>query len=226
MLSRLGYLYRRWRHAEAAARTPLKAMYQQTPVDPAAELAHTSFLVVDCEMNGLDPRSSELLSIGWVLIEKLRVVNRSGHQQLIHSGQQTGQSSTIHGIVDSDLAGAGSAAAAITRLCEQSPGRVLVFHHAPLDIRFLQRAAINNFRCPMLFSYIDTMEIEARRQRHHLAQNGLRLAECRTRYGLPNVAQHDALADALATAELLLAQLAHISDSANARLKELPLHYS
>ncbi|NLW04889.1 MAG: 3'-5' exonuclease, partial [Pseudomonadaceae bacterium] len=35
------------------------------------------------------------------------------------------------------------------------------------------------------------------------------LAACRERYGLPNYHPHDALTDALATAELLQAQIAH-----------------
>jgi DNA polymerase-3 subunit epsilon len=37
----------------------------------------------------------------------------------------------------------------------------------------------------------------------------LRLAECRSRYNLPAYPAHNALMDALAAAELLLAQLDH-----------------
>ena len=48
-------------------------------------------------------------------------------------------------------------------LMKQMPGSVLVFHHASLDVRFLQKATIETFRCPLLFSYVDTMVIEKRR---------------------------------------------------------------
>jgi DNA polymerase-3 subunit epsilon len=51
------------------------------------------------------------------------------------------------------------------------------------------------------------MKIEKRRYRTQEAQIGYRLAQCRQHYGLPDTPQHDALADARATAELLLAQL-------------------
>lgn len=200
-------------------------LYATPVVDSRTPLLQCEFLVIDCEMNGLDPRTSQLLSIGWVQIQNLRVINSSGRHMLVHAGQHTGDSSTIHGITDSDLAGASSVASAISKLCSDIPGKVLVFHHARLDIRFLQKAAMQSFRCPMLFPYIDTMELEARRQRHHVAANGLRLPQCRERYGLPAASQHDALADAVATAELLLAQLRHTTRFESDHLAVLPLHY-
>lgn len=56
---------------------------------------------------------------------------------------------------------------------------------------------------------LDTMQIDKRRvlkQGYPLAQDALTLNACRMRYGLPLHQLHDALGDALATAELLLAQ--------------------
>jgi DNA polymerase-3 subunit epsilon len=128
--------------------------------------------------------------------------------------------------VDSSIAGARSAAAVLILLIQQMQGAVLAFHHAPLDIRFLQKAAIENFRCPLLFPYIDTMEIEKRRLHIQGKTMGLRLSQCRERYGLGSTQQHNALADAQATAELLLAQASYLEKGHNLKLSELHIRCS
>ena len=210
------------RHAEKAGRTPLAPLYQQELIGRGRRVEETEFLVADCEMTGLDARKDHILSVGWVLVKRMRVVHATVRHVLVHSERLTGDSSKIHGLMNSHVAGASSIGSALMSLSEQIPGRVLVFHHASLDIGFLQAAARANFRCPMLFSYIDTMQIEAHRQRHQEVQHALRLVECRQRYGLPVSSQHDAAQDALATAELLLAQLSHL-DGADTTLGQLKI---
>jgi DNA polymerase-3 subunit epsilon len=177
-------------------------------------------------MSGLDPKKNQLLSIGWVSIEHGRIDNASAKHLLMHADKGGGDSSKIHGLRDSSLAGANSAAAVMMLLMKQIPGSVLVFHHAPLDMKFLQKVTIENFRCPLIFSYIDTMEIEKRRIHLQGKARGLRLAQCRSRYGLIEGAQHDALADARATAELLLAQASYVGDPESLRLSDLSISCS
>mgnify|MGYP001815313473 CR=1 FL=1 len=226
MLYKLHYRYRRWRFSQKASGTPVEPLYQQ-PLTHTSQLFNaTRFLVLDCEMSGLDARTSQLLSIGWVVIEHGRIVNASARHQLIHAERGTGDSSRIHGLVDSNLAGATSAASVLMLLIKQMEGAVLAFHHAGLDIRFLQKAAIENFRCPMLFSYVDTMDIEKRRIHLQGKTRGLRLSQCRERYGLETGSQHNALADAIATAELLLAQAAYLDRSHKLKLSDLSLRCS
>lgn len=69
------------------------------------------------------------------------------------------------------------------------------------------------------FPVIDTMELEARLHRgvnqpgwfarlRGVKPTSIRLADSRLRYGLPHYQAHHALVDALATAELLQAQVA------------------
>ncbi len=223
MFYRLNYTIRRWRHRKNSLGTPLQPLYDQAPFSPARSFFQTRFLVVDCEMSGLKTRRNELLSIGWVVIENGKISNASARHLLVHSDQGAGESTKIHGLLDSSLAGASSAAAVLMLLIRQMPNAVLVFHHASLDIRFLQRAAVTNFRCPLLFSYIDTLEIEKRRIEALGKTRGLRLNQCREHYSLPSVSQHNALADAQATAELLLAQASYLSTNRNLTLSHLPL---
>lgn len=213
------YLCRRFR--SRAERTPVQPLYDQPVIKPSQRFAETRFLVVDCEMSGLDVKNSQLLSVGWVVIERGRIVNASARHLLVHADRGAGSSSRIHGLMDSSLAGAKSIAAVLMLLIQQMQGAVLVFHHAPLDIRFLQKASIENYRCPLLFSFVDTMNIEKRRMQLQGKTAGLRLPQCRARYGLDASSLHNAMADAVATAELLLAQASYLEKGQGLRLSEL-----
>ena len=226
MFYRLHYKFQHWRYHKKAAATPLQPLYQQPLIPPSQLFLATRFLVIDCEMSGLDAKKSQLLSIGWVMIEHGRIVNASARHLLIHADRGAGDSSKIHGLLNSSLAGANSPAAVLMLLMKQIPGAVLVFHHASMDMRFLQKATLDNFRCPLLFSYVDTMAIEKKRMHLQGKAISLRLAKCRERYGLPAGSQHNALADALATAELFLAQASYLGKQENLSLSGLALSCS
>ncbi len=226
MFYKLRYKIQRWRFYKKAIATPLQPLYQQADISSSQLFSATRFLVLDCEMSGLDATKCQLLSLGWVMIEQGRIVNASAKHLLIHADRGVGESSKIHGLLDSKLAGANSVATVLMLLMKQMPGAVLVFHHASLDMRFLQKATIENFRCPLLFSYVDTMVIEKKRMHLQGKAVGLRLAQCRDRYGLPTGSQHDALADAQATAELFLAQASYLGKQESLSLSELALSCS
>ena len=223
MLYKLQYQIQHWRYHKKAVGAPVQPLYEQPLIKASQPFASTRFLALDCEMSGLDVKKSQLLSLGWVMIEHGRIVNASARHQLIHADRGAGDSSRIHGLLDSSLAGATSLASVLMLLIKHMQGVVLVFHHASLDIRFLQKAAIENFRCPLLFSYIDTMHIEKRRVHLQGKTMGLRLSQCRERYGLTSSQQHNALADAQATAELLLAQASYLGKGRELKLSDLSL---
>ncbi|KZY84595.1 hypothetical protein A3741_29305, partial [Oleiphilus sp. HI0069] len=204
-----------------AQRTPIAELYAQPSLSGGTKVIDQDFLVVDCEMSGLDPKSNELLSLGWVRVKNVRIDYATRKHLLVHSKQTVGESIQIHGLCDQRLAGASSVSMALGLLAKHAEGAVLVFHHAVLDIAFIQRAAFNCFACPLLFSYIDTMQIEQGR----LARSGqsapLQLASCRDRYGLPAAFQHNAMFDAVATAELFLAQYSHLKSARGLSLEGL-----
>ena len=77
-------------------------------------------------------------------------------------------------------------------------------------MNFLNKASRELFNSPLLLPVVDTLEIEKvklLRQQDHIKKGELRLAECRSRYNLPAYPAHNALMDALSSAELLLAQI-------------------
>lgn len=223
VLYKLLYSFQRWRFRQQANSSPLTPLYQQPAISASQLFMHTRFIVLDCEMSGLDVNKCQLLSVGWVVIEHGRIVNSTAKHLLIHADRGTGDSSKIHGLLDSNIAGAHSVATVLMLLMKQMPGAVMVFHHASLDMRFLQKATIEYFRCPLLFSYVDTMAIEKRRMHLQGKTKGLRLVQCRQRYGLPDGVQHNALADAQATAELLLAQASYLGKQEKLTLADLSL---
>jgi len=170
------------------------------------------FLVCDAEMSGLDPERGELLSLGWVRIEDLEIVLDSAAHQLLRSDRGVGQSATIHRLRDCELRGGLERKEALELLLAAARDHVLVFHNASLDMAFLNRAAEALWGLPLLAPTLDTLRIEERLLRRRSAPVGegmLRLPVCRERYGLAPHRGHSALTDALATAELFLAQIGH-----------------
>lgn len=226
VLYKLQFLYRKWQHKQYAQKTALANLYQQRPLSGKSTVKSNRFLVLDCEMSGLDPKKAQLLSIGWILIEQGKIINNSARHILVHAESGAGESTKVHGLFDAEIAGAKSVASALMSLIKLIPDSILVFHHAPIDIQFLQTAARDIFRTPLLFSYMDTLAIEQSRMALQGKQKSLRLPECRKRYGLPPSQEHNALTDAIATAELFLAQIHYLTNSTNPKLNQLPLESS
>lgn len=215
---------RRARHRRRVAGTPLAVCWDQPAPRSRDQCRDTSFLVCDGEMSSLDPATGSLLSLGWVAIEGGAIALATARHELINGQQAVGQSATIHHIHDRELVEGLPLAAVMQAFLRAAAGKVLVFHHAPLDLAFLNRASQQLYGAPLLLPVIDTLRLE-QQQRERRGQSdapgALTLASCRARYGLPAHAAHNALQDAIATAELLLAQIALRGQGADLRLRDL-----
>lgn len=201
------YCYRR-RTDSAQVQDWLRQPLPKNSISAAA----APYLAVDLEMTGLDHRSQRIVSIGWVAIDQGRITLSSAQHLYIRSEQSVGQSAAIHQIRDVDTLAGVSETEAMAVLLAASRGRVLVFHAARLDYQFLNAAWRSAFGIPLLAPIVDTLQLEKQlfdRAHRALAPGALRLAHCRRRYNLPNYPAHNALVDALASAELLLAIVAN-----------------
>lgn len=181
-------------------------------------------LSVDMEMTGLDPKKNEVISIGWVPIINGEIVLSQARQIFVKPTAGVGDSAIIHGIHDRDLEDAMALSAALEQLLLAMQGRVLVAHHGALDIAFIQQAAQKLYGHKLPFDLLDTLLIEAKRlhrQGEHYDKQLLRLYSCCQRYGLPPLAAHNALSDAVATAQLFLAQAAEIGGTSALSVREL-----
>lgn len=181
-------------------------------------------MAMDLEMTGLDPLKDQILSIGLVPIVNGVIPLDGAQQKLVQIRGSVGQSATIHGILDNHLAEAVTIEEAMAWFVAQTRGHVLVAHHSPLDCRFLQQDILSIYRQAIVLPAIDTLVLEKNRLlREHsvLKEGSLRLGACRERYGLPIYGAHSALTDALACAELLLAQVAAMGGGTDISVADL-----
>ncbi|MEM7611683.1 MAG: exonuclease domain-containing protein [Pseudomonadota bacterium] len=179
---------------------------------------------LDMETNGLDAASVDMLSVGWVIVRNGQVDVSSATRRLLNANSEVGDSATVHGITDTDLTRGISLTDALDQVVTALTGRILVVHHAGLDKAVLDRLCRVHYGCRLIVPVIDTLALAIARshRQHHLAsRQSLRLPDLREHYGLPYYAAHDCLVDALATAELLLAMLAHHGEGAATRMSTL-----
>ena len=186
------------------------------------KLTNTPVISVDLEMTGLDARQNQIIAIGWTLLDNGRICLGSNRHLVINADQSVGHSAAIHEMMDNDVADGVPLEAGLEALFEAARGRVWLFHHARLDVAFLQRACMAWAGIAMPFRVLDTMEMElAIRKRRNLPvhHGDLRLAKLRADYNLPVYTAHNALIDANATAELLLAIVAKTDSGGSLRLQ-------
>lgn len=198
-----------------AGDTPLHAYLAAPWPDPAARLGDVPFLAVDLETTGLHPRQDSVLSIGWLPIDGLRVDLSQARRFVIRAGVGVGQSAAIHGLTDDEVAAGMPLDEVLPIVLAALRGRVLVAHYTDIEERFLSAACERVYGARMPVCRVDTLELHRRLivgWGETPLPLSLRLWTARQRYGLPVYKAHDALLDALACAELFLAQVAELQD--------------
>lgn len=179
-------------------------------------------MAIDLEMTGLNPSKDQIISIGLVPILQGQLPLSEAKHLMIAIEGSVGQSAAMHGIVDNQLQGALSIELAMAWLLKQTQGYILVAHHAPMDLAFIEHNLQKVFGQRLLLPFIDTLGIEKMRylrQHGQLMEGCLRLGQSRARYHLPVYPGHNALIDAIACAELLLAQVSELGG-----LKQIKCH--
>lgn len=169
-------------------------------------------LAGDMETTSLDPRHGSIVAIGWIPVENgVIMVGQAGYQ-LIYDAQaqeSVGDSATVHHIADAMRNAGVVEQEAIARLLEILGDFSRLVHFAAIEKRFLSAARRKYWGRAFSGRIVDTFEIE----RRHMDRMGmyprgedLRLARVCQRYGLPAYTSHRAASDALACAELYVAQ--------------------
>lgn len=198
--------------------------YQVGAPQGSADYREQEMLALDLELTGLDVRQDAILSIATVPIIAGRLVLSDAWHQLVAFDGGVGQSATIHGIHDRHLEDAVPLSEALATLLPKLAGRILVCHHGGLDLGFLQSGLTAEFGQGLPMEVIDTLKIEQRRLERQgtiLKSDTLKLAYCRRRYGLPDYPGHNALTDAIACGELLLAQASALAGRGRLTINEL-----
>ena len=174
-----------------------------------------TYWALDLETGGLDARVDPILAVGMVAVregvirlgETYRTLVRPPHAQAIALA-----SIQAHQLVWDEVKEAPTVADVLREVDRRLREGVLLVHHAPIDVAFLKRAyKASGMRWPGPV-VVDTVELlfkVARRSRFSNPQAlneppQLNLAAARRNAGLPDYQAHDALSDAVSTAELFL----------------------
>lgn len=213
-------MLRRWRQGRRCSakakrcEQPVLAQYLESCAALRPEtIGDTPIIVVDIETTGLNAASDHIISLGWTLIDNGRIRLGENRHVLVSAQSKVGKSATIHELTDKEVSSGIPVDEALEQLFMAAAGRVWVFHHSALDISFLKKACRAWASMLAPFTYLDTMQIELglRKRRNQPVQQGdLQLGQLRSQYNLPRYTAHNALTDALATAELLLAMASRL----------------
>ena len=176
-------------------------------------------VALDMETTGLDEHRHAIVSIGVVPFTLHRIKLAERRYWVVNPSRPLDEASiAYHHITHSEIAQAPDLEAILDELLVQLAGRLVVVHFRNIERPFLDAAVKARRGEGVLFPMIDTMSLEARLHRQTLWARfrrwlgrppvSIRLHASRERYGLPAYQGHHALIDALATAELLQAQIA------------------
>ncbi|MGA2452549.1 MAG: exonuclease domain-containing protein [Solirubrobacteraceae bacterium] len=173
---------------------------------------NASFCAVDLELTGLDPRENEIVSFGAVPIEEGRVQLGSAVHGRVRPLRSISESSIrVHGLRAADLADAPPLDVAIEPLLAVMAGRIPVVHVAAIERGFL-RPALRRQGVRLRGPMVDT-SVLGLVWLHERDGNGPRrvsLAELTATLGLPSHHPHDAVGDALTTAQVFVVLATHL----------------
>ncbi|OIN07657.1 3'-5' exonuclease [Oceanisphaera psychrotolerans] len=198
----------------------LERFYRAGAVNADTPLSEVPFVAMDFETTGLNLKKDAIVSIGLVPFDLQRIRCRESRHWILNPHKPMAEESVvIHGITHSEVKSAPDLLLVLDDLLAALAGRVVVVHHRTIERGFLDRALKARLNEGIVFPVVDTMELEARLHRHKplglwarlrgRKPVSIRLADSRSRYHLPFYHPHHAQTDALATAELLQAQIAH-----------------
>ena len=187
-------------------------------------IRETGIISLDIETTGLNPEVDRIVSIGLVEISNLGIKLNSCWHQIIKTNKDLPEKSVlIHNITD-DLSAEGlTIEAAIEELFKRLKGKVVLVHNANVEQGFINNICQKLYGTDFVMRFIDTQVLAKRsfdRKNKSYKATELRLFNLRKMYKMPPYKAHNALLDALATAELFLAMVNNISSSNTARLND------
>ena len=205
--------------ADDAQNNLLKEFYLSTFSDASASVKDIPFVALDFETTGLNSKTDDIVSVGLVPFTLARIYCKQSKHWVVQPRRNLSESSiVIHGITHNDVDNAPDFDNIIAPLFDALRSKVIVVHYAAIERGFFNSALLLRLKEHIEFMVVDTMELERRAlkakqgligQIFNTKLGSLRLNDCRKRYSLPVYEGHHALTDALATAELLQAQLRH-----------------
>lgn len=196
---------------------------------PAVNTPYSSLeiLAVDFETTGLHAVNDKLLSVGFVTLKNNQIALGTSYHQVIKTvGDLQADNVLIHQITD-DIKNRGlQLRSVVEKLLEALAGKVMLVHFARIEKQFLTQACIELYGMAPVWPIIDTLMVAKRRMDSRDVSydpSELRLTPLRDKFGLPEHYGHNALNDAIATAELLMVQVSNMPKPSDVELGDLLL---
>jgi DNA polymerase-3 subunit epsilon len=209
---------KRLRAAHAAA---LEA-YDREPVPPGAGMfMETRFVVVDVETTGLRPYHDRLLAIGAVCVDRGLIRLHDTFEVTLRQDEPSApENILVHGIDGTTQTSGVDAADALVAFLAFARKAPLVAFHAEFDRVFVTRAMREALSAGLENSWLDLADLAPALVPEH-ADHAQTLDDWTSIFAIENTARHQALADAVATAQLLQVVLGRASQAGLSRLAEL-----
>jgi DNA polymerase-3 subunit epsilon len=171
-----------------------------------------TYWALDLETGGLDPKRDPILAVGMVPIRAGVIRLGEAYRTLVRppdGGSIDPASVAAHQLLWGDVAEAPTVAEVLPEVERRLGDGVLLVHQRAIDVAMLRREFK---RCGLRWPaprVVDTVDLLLRvgRQGNPGISNDqvpLNLSRARRHHGLPEYQAHDALTDAIATAELFL----------------------
>jgi DNA polymerase-3 subunit epsilon len=174
-----------------------------------------TYWALDLETGGLDPKRDPIIAVGMLPLRGGRIRLGESYRTLVRPADGRAidpESVRAHQLVWGEVKDAPPIAEVLPEVDRRLGDGVLLVHHKGIDVAFLKDAYKRSgmrWRSPAVVDTVDLLVRLARKA--HLAQPelpadppALNLSAARELHGLPPYQAHDALTDALATAELFL----------------------
>ncbi|MEO8675147.1 MAG: 3'-5' exonuclease [Casimicrobiaceae bacterium] len=163
------------------------------------------WVVVDTETTGLDPARDRLVAIGAVAVDDDGIRLDDSFEIVLQSmAPGAAASIEVHGIGQQAQAAGTPAAAALVAFRDWAAGAPRVGFHVDFDRAVLRNAALHAGVAMDEGSWLDLAPLAAAIAPEAHPRGGQSLDDWLTAFGIECMSRHNAAADALATAELLL----------------------
>lgn len=203
----------------------MQKYYSEPFANPELPWDMAEIVSLDFETTGLDSSTDQILSYGKLNIRRGLIRLSTTRHQYIRAEKLIPESSAvIHHITDDQVSEGLPLQQAIPQLLQILAGRVMLVHFNKIEQGFLNAACQKYYGSPFVIPIIDTLVLAQRvlsHRNHGIEPNRLRLFNLRDDFKLPNYKAHNALLDALTTAELFLVLEAEINPKGATPLKDL-----
>lgn len=214
--SLFGYEARRKRLLKKAPEGALKNFLSVPFPDPKTSLDEIPILSVDFETTGLSPKKDQILSVGFIDVVDFEIKLASAYHQVIQTkGELSEENVVIHQIMDDTKDQGEQLQLVVEKLLAALAGKAMLVHFGRIEKNFLDAVCNKLYGMAPIYPIIDTLVLAKRRKDRHQAAydpGELRLFTLREQYVLPQYNAHNALCDALATAELFFAEVAAMNN--------------